>query len=103
MIEQQLSLRETLGDGIPIRRLQDFTLFKCNGLQLISAAQLLDVELDGGVYGASGIVSSVNSDDTDSDSVDSEDSADDGQRVKILRIVGFNVHDYDADAGTIDE
>ncbi|KAJ7137682.1 S-adenosyl-L-methionine-dependent methyltransferase [Mycena epipterygia] len=103
VLEQQLFLHETLGEGIPIRRLREFTLFKCNGLQLISAAQLLDVDLDDGVYGASGIVSLVNNDDTDSDSVDSEDSVDDGQRVKILKIVGFNVHDYSADEGIINE
>ncbi|KAJ6531335.1 S-adenosyl-L-methionine-dependent methyltransferase [Mycena capillaripes] len=97
-------LKETPGEGTPIRCLRDFTLFKCDGWQLINATELLDSDsVSDGLYGASGRVGFV-SDDSGSDGSDDEDAESSfGRIVKLLTIVGFNVHDFDRDEEELDE
>ncbi|KAJ7709524.1 hypothetical protein B0H17DRAFT_1028224 [Mycena rosella] len=93
--EHQLSnkLGETPGQGIPIRRLLDFALFKCDGHLLINPLQLLDSDL-AGMYGATGVVKSVSAEDSDDESVDSDEGGDDGHRVRLLEIIEFDVHHF---------
>ncbi|KAJ6597262.1 S-adenosyl-L-methionine-dependent methyltransferase [Mycena vulgaris] len=94
--EKELSkqLDETPGQGIPIRRLLDFTLFKRDGLQLINPLQLLGISAsERAEYGASGLVLSVNDEDGDDDSED-ENSEDDENRVKLLKIIEFSLHNF---------
>ncbi|KAJ7172149.1 hypothetical protein C8R46DRAFT_1084943 [Mycena filopes] len=98
--EDRLSqtLHETPGDGLPIRRLRDFTLYKRDNMQPFSATELLQEDLPLGIYAASGLVSSVKADD------DSEDGDEDSDRVQLLPLVGFNVHDFDEEtADEVDE
>ncbi|KAJ7079074.1 S-adenosyl-L-methionine-dependent methyltransferase [Mycena belliarum] len=90
---------ETSGEGTPIRRLRDFTLFRSADLQMISALKLLDSRLSDGVYGASGIVSPVKEENSDSESQEIQSEDDDdyyvhSQRVRFLKVTEFNVHDF---------
>ncbi|KAJ7766897.1 S-adenosyl-L-methionine-dependent methyltransferase [Mycena metata] len=85
-------LHETPGDGLPIRRLRDFTIFNRDDMRLISAVELLQDDLPLGTYGASGLVTSVD----ENDQSGSEDGDDCG-RVKLLPLVGFDVHDFNED------
>ncbi|KAJ7438478.1 S-adenosyl-L-methionine-dependent methyltransferase [Mycena latifolia] len=97
--EAQLSkvLRETLGQGVPIRRLFEFALFKCDGLLLINPLELLDLVLPAGMYGACGLVTPVH--DEDSDEAGEEDSVDGNREGYLvqLAIAELSVHHFSAD------
>ncbi|KAJ7510195.1 S-adenosyl-L-methionine-dependent methyltransferase [Mycena galericulata] len=89
-----LALGETPGRGLPIRRLHDFSLFKCENLELINVTELLAGDL-ADMYGASGIVECVKDEDSDSDSNSGDSDNEPFLRVNVLEIVRFNVHHFE--------
>ncbi|KAJ6624492.1 S-adenosyl-L-methionine-dependent methyltransferase [Mycena sp. CBHHK59/15] len=89
--------------SIPIRRLEDFTIFKCVSLCLVDTLELLGSLYPTGSsqYGASGRVSAIHLDDEEDEDDDSEIS-NTSYDVKLLEILEFNVHHVNED-GNLDE
>ncbi|KAJ6502172.1 S-adenosyl-L-methionine-dependent methyltransferase [Mycena sanguinolenta] len=90
-------LGESVGDGLPIRRLRDFTLFRSHNLRLINGLELLHPALSTGMYSASGLVESVKEedDDTSQDSEDEDDSESQSSSVLLkLTIIELDTHDF---------
>ena len=90
---------------VPVRLLDDFTIYDTSTNQVVPTASLLSLSLSGASYSASGIVrrwleedddwsdyETEEEDDTESDSKSSRPHHS-RDRVKLAEILGFNVHD----------
>ncbi|KAF7363771.1 BAH domain-containing protein [Mycena sanguinolenta] len=87
-------LSESVGDGLPIRRLRNFTLFRANNLRLINGLELLHPALSTGMYNASGLVETVKEDDDDASEDEDDEIQSSGVRVR-LAIIELDIHDFD--------
>lgn len=89
-------------DDIPVRILQDFSIYKMETSELVSVAELLELQFSWSTFGCSGMVkpwideSSNVLDESDT----SSNSSEDGDYVKLSKILELNIHDL-SDDGTI--
>jgi DNA (cytosine-5)-methyltransferase 1 len=92
-------------DLLPLRVLTDFAIYRQSKMELVYPLELANVELQRGVYSASGIVRPW-SHESDGDS-ESDASLDDypqaTQRVRLSSILEFNIHDHDFREWRLDE
>lgn len=89
-------------NDLPVRLLTDFTIYEMSTSIAVPLGELTGLELDGVKdYGASGIATAWTDDDDkgdddldDDDSDSSEGGSNLGERVKLSKIVEFNIHHY---------
>ena len=87
-------------EDIPVRLLDDFTVYNWDTLCLVPISDLLDLGPgDAGVrYGASGLVKPWTDDGSDDDSDDDTSPV----AIKLSHIVELNVHDFSPSTGSLD-
>lgn len=88
-------------NNIPIRLLQDFTIYDIFTNDLIPTGELMQLEFTNHVYGASGIAKPWIENDDEQEEDDDDDDDDNntgglnsGQRIKLTRILEFDTHYY---------
>src|ERR1700733_8452607 len=87
-------------DDVPVRLLQDFTIYDMSTNEAVPVGELLTLKYVDKTYGASGIVkpwTDNENDEDDADDADSDDSmstSDLSQRVKLSKLLEFDVHHY---------
>jgi DNA (cytosine-5)-methyltransferase 1 len=84
---------------IPVRLLDDFTIYDWDTLRLVPIADLLDLG-PSTHYGASGLVRPWVDDDTDDDSDEGEFSS--PPAIKLAPIIELNVHHFTPLTGSLD-
>lgn len=84
---------------IPVRLLDDFTIYDWDTLRLVPIADLLDLG-PSTRYGASGLVRPWIDDDTDDDS--DSDSLSSPPAIKLTPIIELNVHHFTPLTGSLD-
>jgi DNA (cytosine-5)-methyltransferase 1 len=90
---------------VPVRILQDFSIYNMETLELVSVAELLHLQFSRSTFGASGMAKpwidefddSSNESDTASNS-----SEDDGDYVRLSKILELNIHDFSDDGEELD-
>ena len=95
---------EDEGD-IPVRLLQDFSIYNMETFELVSVAELLELQFSRSTFGSSGMVKpwideygdTSNESDTSSNSPE-----DDGDYVKLSKILELNIHDLSDDGKELD-
>lgn len=89
-------------EDIPVRLLDDFTVYDWDTLRLVPISDLLDLGPgDAGVrYGASGLAKPWTDDGSDNDS-DEDDAS--PVAIKLSPIVELNVHDFSLSTESLDE
>lgn len=85
---------------IPVRLLDDFTIYDWDTLRLVPIANLLDLG-PGTHYGASGLVRPW-TDDTDDDSDTDSDEFSSPPAIKLTPIIELNVHHFTPLTGSLD-
>ena len=95
---------EDEGD-IPVRLLQDFSIYNMETFELVSVAELLELQFSRSTFGSSGMVKPW-IDEFDDGSNESDTSSnspeDDGDYVKLSKILEFNIHDLSDDGKELD-
>ena len=95
---------EDEGD-IPVRILQDFTIYKMETFELVSVAELLNLQFSRSTFGSSGMIKPWidESDDSSNESDTSSNSPeDDGDYVRLSKILELNIHDFSDDGKELD-
>lgn len=95
---------EDEGD-IPVRFLQDFTIYKMETFELVSVAELLNLQFSRSTFGSSGMIKPWidESDDSSNESDTSSNSPeDDGDYVRLSKILELNIHDFSDDGKELD-
>lgn len=84
-------------DDVPVRLLQDFTIYDMSTNEAVPVGELLTLKYVHKTYGASGIVKPWTDNENGEEDADSEDSIstlDLSQRVKLSKLLEFDVHYY---------
>jgi DNA (cytosine-5)-methyltransferase 1 len=92
-------------DDIPVRILQDFSIYNMETFELVSVAELLNLQFSRSTFGSSGMVKPWidESDDSSNESdTSSNSSEDDGDYVKLSKILELNIHDFSDDGKELD-
>lgn len=94
---------EDTGD-IPIRLLRDFSIYNMDTFELVSVAELLELQFSRSTFGSSGMVKPwINEyDDSSNESDAPSNSSEDGDYVKLSKILEFNIHDLSDDGKELD-
>ena len=93
---------DTNQDDFPVRLLQDFTIYDMATNEAVSPAELMSLKYVHKVFGASGLVKPwIDVDDLDDDDDDEDTASDDsvigsksGERVKLSKLLDFDLHHY---------
>lgn len=108
---ESLQDQATSVDCLPVRQLKDFTIYEMVTNCVIHVGELtaLSMDIPGRIsFGASGIATAWTDDDQDNDDDDSDvDYSEDhvpntGERIKLSKILAFNVHHHSQEAKTLD-
>jgi DNA (cytosine-5)-methyltransferase 1 len=94
---------EDAGD-IPVRILQDFSIYNMETLELVSVAELLELEFSRSTFGSSGMVKPWidESDDSSNESDAPSNGSEDGDYVKLSKILELNLYDLSDDGKELD-
>ena len=96
---------EDEGD-IPVRILQDFSIYNMETFELVSVAELLNLQFSRSTFGSSGMVKPwINEFDDNSNESDTSSNGpeDDGDYVRLSKILELNIHDFSDDGKELDE
>lgn len=96
-------VNEDEGD-IPVRILQDFSIYDMETSELVSVAELLELQFSRSTFGSSGTVKPWidESDDSSNEGDTSSNSSEDGDYVKLSKILELNIHDLSDDGKELD-
>ena len=91
-------------DDIPVRVLQDFSIYDMETSELVSVADLLELQFSRSTFGSSGLVKPWidESDESSNESDTSSNSSEDGDYVKLSKILELNIHDLSDDGKELD-
>jgi DNA (cytosine-5)-methyltransferase 1 len=94
---------DSSAEDIPVRVLDDFTIYEWDTLQLIPITELLRLK-SRPCYGASGFVKPWADDTTDDDSIigDETGASSPPQILKLSPILELNVHHFSSGSGCLD-
>jgi DNA (cytosine-5)-methyltransferase 1 len=94
---------EDEGD-IPVRILQDFSIYNMETFELVSVAELLNLQFSRSTFGSSGMVKPWidEFDDSSKESDTSSNNPEDGDYVKLSKILELNIHDLSDDGKELD-
>ena len=94
---------EDEGD-IPVRILQDFSIYNMETSELVSVAELLGLQFSRSTFGSSGMVRPWidDSDDRSNESDSPSNSSEDGDYVTLSKILELNIHDLSDDGKELD-
>jgi DNA (cytosine-5)-methyltransferase 1 len=94
-------------DDLPVRSLQDFTIYNMSTNEAVPVGELMSLKYVDKSFGASGLVNPwIDNDiDEDGDSVDSDDGvvcSIFSERVKLSKVLEFDVHHYSEVSKSLD-
>ncbi|KAG6862076.1 hypothetical protein C0995_007206 [Termitomyces sp. Mi166 len=92
-------------NDVPVRVLDDFCIFDMSSNEFVPIAELLGLEYDSGKFGASGLVRAWIDEDEDEPDDDDEEYEEDfgiSKRVKLSRILEFDLHSISESSGNPD-
>ena len=93
------------GGDIPVRILQDFSIYNMETFELVSVAELLNLQFSRATFGSSGMVKPwIDEFDDSSNEIDASSNSpeDDGDYVRLSKILEFNIHDFSDDGRELD-
>lgn len=97
--ETEPDLDDLDAEEVPVRLLDDFTIYDWGTLRLVPITDLLDLGPNTH-YGASGLVRPWTGDGTDDDSDDDDLSS--PLAIKLSPIIELNAHDFSPSTGSLD-
>ena len=103
-VQGETPVDEDEGD-IPVRILQDFSIYKMETFELVSVAELLNLQFSRSSFGSSGMVTpwidpiDDSSNESDTSSNNPEDN---GDYVRLSKILELNIHDFSDDGKELD-
>ena len=95
---------EDEGD-IPVRILQDFSIYNMETFELVSVVELLNLQFSRSTFGSSGMVKPwINEFDDSSNESDTSSNSpeDDGDYIRLSKILELNIHDFSDDGKELD-
>lgn len=90
---------------IPVRILQDFSIYNMETFELVSVAELLNLQFSRTTFGSSGVVKpwmDEFDDSSDESDTSSNSPEDDGDYVRLSKILELNIHDFSDDGKELD-